>query len=433
MRNFQPMRDPKLSQALPELVRDGVITQDLADHIMARYASRDPQSGNRMLLVFAILGSLLVGLGIILIIAHNWDDLSRGVRTAIAFLPVLLGQALVMYTLRKKADVAAWREGSAVLLACGLCASVALISQIYHLSGSLDGYLLTCALLIAPLLYLPRSFVVAFAYLGIITWYGWAARFENGFGSDLLPWPWLGLIAVSIPFYLRQAREHGRTVGFWWLSLCMALAAGVGLQLFYRDWEQPHALALAALAGTFTLAPWLHGKDHAQSWPWVLVGGATLLITMLVFSFRQMWDNDWTLGERDRTDWILIGLYLAISGVAYVRSLSKRKPLERWPYPEGAWLFIGCSFVSLASPALAAILVNLALLALGVITVKQGLERTSMRRMNLGLAILSATILLRFFDTDLSFVLRGLIFIAIGCGFLYMNMRLVRERQRHAS
>jgi hypothetical protein len=53
--------------------------------------------------------------------------------------------------------------------------------------------------------------------------------------------------------------------------------------------------------------------------------------------------------------------------------------------------------------------------------------------MNLGLAVLSLTILMRFFDTDLSFVLRGLVFIAIGAGFLYMNLRLVRQRQRDGS
>ena len=37
-----------------------------------------------------------------------------------------------------------------------------------------------------------------------------------------------------------------------------------------------------------------------------------------------------------------------------------------------------------------------------------------------------------FFDTDLDFVVRGLGFIAIGAGFLYMNVRAVRQRKKHA-
>jgi len=68
------MNGPWITQVLPELVREGLITADQAERIRARYAADPQRSGNRMLLVFAILGSLLVGLGIILIIAHNWDE-----------------------------------------------------------------------------------------------------------------------------------------------------------------------------------------------------------------------------------------------------------------------------------------------------------------------------------------------------------------------
>ena len=68
-----------------------------------------------------------------------------------------------------------------------------------------------------------------------------------------------------------------------------------------------------------------------------------------------------------------------------------------------------------------------------MVTVRHGIEQGSLKRMNLGLAVLSLTILMRFFDTDLSFVVRGLVFIAIGAGFLYMNMRLMRLRQQHGN
>ncbi|MFN8352076.1 MAG: DUF2157 domain-containing protein [Flavobacteriales bacterium] len=69
------MHDPRLSEALPELLRDGLLTPEQVERIRARYHAGSEQAGNRQLLVFALLGSLLVGLWIILIIAHNWDDL----------------------------------------------------------------------------------------------------------------------------------------------------------------------------------------------------------------------------------------------------------------------------------------------------------------------------------------------------------------------
>ncbi|MBX2972363.1 MAG: DUF2157 domain-containing protein [Flavobacteriales bacterium] len=423
------MSVPRITEALPELVRDGVISAEQAELIRARYAGDAERGGNRMLLVFAILGSLLVGLGIILIIAHNWDDLARPVRTAIAFLPVLLGQGLVLYTLLKKPAAIAWREGSAVLLACGLCACVSLIAQIHHIGGNLEGYLLTCSLLILPLLYLPGSFCVALGYLAMITWYAWIVRFE-GFGTWKWPWLFIPLLAAAVPYYIGEARRNGTGTAFWWLSLFMALSIGFGSQLFYTRWEQPHVLGLMALAGAFTLVPWLHHGRTLRTWPWVLVGGTTMLVTLFVFSFRQVWES---IDLSHPADWPVIAAYVAAGIIAYGWSLRVRRPFEQWPYPEGWWLFALCFVTGLFSPALAAILVNLALLVLGVFTVKHGIERDSMKRMNLGLAILSVTILMRFFDSDLSFVLRGLVFIAIGCGFLYMNMRMVRQRnsQRH--
>ncbi len=129
-------------------------------------------------------------------------------------------------------------------------------------------------------------------------------------------------------------------------------------------------------------------------------------------------------------DVVPLSLVLATGAAIYAITAQRRRLLERWPYPEGFLLFVVAFVVALVSPAAAAILMNLALLGMGVVTVRHGIEQGSLKRMNLGLAVLSLTILLRFFDTDLSFVVRGLVFIAIGAGFLYMNLRLVRQRQR---
>ena len=425
------MSEPRITQALPELVREGILSAEQAERIRVRYAPDALQGGGRLLLVFAILGSLLVGLGILLIIAHNWDDLSRGTRTALAFVPVLLGQGLVWYGMLRKPEVTAWREGSAVMLACGLCACVSLIAQIHHIGGALDGYLLTCSLLILPLLYLPGSFCVSLIYLAMITWYAGIVRFEHYSGSDR-PWWFIPLLLAALPYYLREARRIGTSTVFWWLSLFMALSVGFGSQLFYADWSQAHALGVVALAGAFTLVPWLHGRSGMRTWPWVLVGGATMLITFCVFSFRPVWEG---MDGEERVDWPLIAAFTTIGIIAYILSSRVRRPFEQWPYPEGSALFLISFIVGTFSPALAAILMNIALLVLGVFTVKHGTERGSLRRMNLGLTILSATIFMRFFDSDLNFVVRGLLFIGVGVGFLFMNLRMVRQRnkQGHAA
>jgi uncharacterized membrane protein len=423
------MASPRLLDVLPELVREGLITAEQSERIRARYPMPTATGrGDRTIFLFGILGALLIGLGVILVVAHNWDDLQRWARTALVFLLVMVGQALVVFAMQRRRGVAAWREGSALVLACALCAAVALLSQIHHINGEMESYLLLCSLLVLPLLYVPGSLLATIGYLAMITWYGALVADDRWAGR---PWLLIPLLLAAVPAYLREARNNGTGAGFWWLSLAMALATGLSSQFFYNDWKMDHVLGLMALTCPFTLVPCLHQRNELRTWPWALVGGATALITLFVFSYHTMWQESTRLSARATgSDLVLVLCYAAVGSAVYLWSRKRRKALERWPWPEAWWLFLLCYAVAFFSPILAAVLTNLALLAVGVVTVKHGIESDSLRRMNAGLATLSLTILLRFFDTDLSFVLRGLVFIAIGAGFLYMNLRMVRRRQQ---
>ncbi len=69
------------------------------------------------------------------------------------------------------------------------------------------------------------------------------------------------------------------------------------------------------------------------------------------------------------------------------------------------------------------------LLGIGVVITLHGSHDAAMGRLNLGLAVIATTIAMRFFDLDLSFALRGLLFIALGIGFLVMNLRTLRAKR----
>src|SRR5947207_2838515 len=101
---------------LPELVTSGVLTPEAADALRQHYSSQPSGEPRRIgFILSAILGSLLVGAGIILLVAHNWDFLSRPIRCAIAFTPLNLSQALALFVLIRRNGSAAWRETAAIL------------------------------------------------------------------------------------------------------------------------------------------------------------------------------------------------------------------------------------------------------------------------------------------------------------------------------
>src|ERR1700738_64880 len=101
---------------LPELVTSGVLSAEAAEALRQHYATTDSGEPRRSGFVLsAILGSLLIGAGIILLVAHNWDFLSRSIRCAIAFTPLVLSQAVAVFVLPRRNESAAWREGAAIL------------------------------------------------------------------------------------------------------------------------------------------------------------------------------------------------------------------------------------------------------------------------------------------------------------------------------
>ena len=88
--------------ALPELVTHGVLTEEAAANVRAYYQQKDLQQSSKTNIIFGVLGAILVGMGIILMVAHNWDTLPRFVKLLFSFVPLVAGQLLCAFTLFKK-------------------------------------------------------------------------------------------------------------------------------------------------------------------------------------------------------------------------------------------------------------------------------------------------------------------------------------------
>jgi len=86
-------------------------------------------------------------------------------------------------------------------------------------------------------------------------------------------------------------------------------------------------------------------------------------------------------------------------------------------------------FIAHASVPLATILTNLLVLAISIITIRNGINRLNFRTLNFGLVIVAALTAFRFFDTDISFALRGSLFLLVGIGFFVTNL-IVAKRKR---
>ena len=175
-----------------------------------------------VLLICSIFGALLMGRGMLLRLAHTWQELSRPVRTVWAFFPLLAGQLLTGWARQFRAASAAWREGAATFLCLAMGAGMALVGHTYHMPGTMTHVLLVWIVLGLPLVSLVQaSLPAALAGIGLTCW---VASAQQPWGQAALCWPLAAVPAPSLWVAWRH-NPSGQRSGLlsWVRSLCLSL------------------------------------------------------------------------------------------------------------------------------------------------------------------------------------------------------------------
>jgi hypothetical protein len=400
-----------------------------AEAAMCAHYGPLPEDGVRRLtpILLSVLAALLVGGGIILIFAHNWDDLSRPVRAVLSVLPLFVSYAVALFVLLHQRVSAAWREGVAAANVAACAAAVALVAQTYNISGDLESYLLTVSLLALPAVYLFDSVAAAWLYLvGIVI-----LRLAELSWPIVIPdWAWLrfwGMWALLLPMAALHIRR-GLTPGTRLLVFGLLLAAGVslvpetarGLDIFAA-----YVLFLGAVVG---LAAWEGFEDFVFHFVPRLALTA-FLVFLLILGFGDNWHSYADSGPAGGWQaWILLALLAAACAFSLAAALRRRDGFAAvWTGLALALAILCVSMRDHSFPSFPATLVNILGLAAGAATMVLGYRQGRMLRLNGGLTVVAGILFMRFVDSDLPMVARGVGFILLGAAFLYVNLRLSRS------
>jgi uncharacterized membrane protein len=102
-----------LYEQLPGLIKKGVISSETSKKLKLHFGEVEEKPDyNIAFLVAGILGAVLIGGGIILIFAYNWENLSTTWRTIFSFLPLMVAQVIYTFVFFEKRDSNAWVEAS---------------------------------------------------------------------------------------------------------------------------------------------------------------------------------------------------------------------------------------------------------------------------------------------------------------------------------
>ncbi|MFT3747155.1 MAG: DUF2157 domain-containing protein [Agriterribacter sp.] len=428
---------------LDELVQANIISAGTAQHILHYYQNKAAEKPNRFPIIVNVLGALLASLGIILVIAHNWDELGRFSKTIIAFLPLLLGQGLCIYTLLKQKNSIAWKETSAVVLFFGIASCISLISQTYNISGELSSFLLVWMLLAIPLVYIMPSAVTALLYIGGITWYACEVGYFGYSRTNSIPYYYIGLLALIGPhFYLywKNRKDSNRFILLaWMITLSLTIALGAFSESSYNSPEWV-SCAYIAMFCVFYLAGRSEAFEDNRLFanPFLSIGALGILFILFFWSFEGIWTSI-LHPYYDKTGkaeffyapffylsfaMLLIAIWLIV--MHHYKRVSK---VIFDPMGFSGMLLFLLLLVAHGNPQFGTLIINAWILFVAVFFIRKGAITDHLGILNFGLTIIALLAMFRFFDDQIPFVWRGLFFLATGIGFFVANYLMVKKRK----
>lgn len=356
-----------LRREIPAWRTEGLIDGPAAERLLARYSVGGDARRSLGVLLIGVFGALLIGLGVIALLAANWDCFGRSARAAISIAPTAVCGICALAVVRRGVRTAAFWEPLSLLWTIAIVAGTSLVAQTYQIGGNVSSLVLLVALLALP-----------------IAWFVPAAI------SRIL---WLGFPLVWT--LCRYAELAGTEGGLWGL-----LAGGL-------------LLTAASMPG---YALFLRGKPGAKSkvFGQTLSGlaysvGTAIIVNLVLFRVWSGLDEEYGVV----VGWIFAALLLAVAIVW---------KLPVWPYV--------CTFVSVCGAAFFGFSESLpfycSALVLAATVVWWGVRALSIAYTNLGAALLLILILCKFFARDLGFTEKGIISILCGVALTAFNVFFVR-------
>jgi uncharacterized membrane protein len=380
----------RLEGEVAQWQQEQLLSEAQAAAILARYglAEREQRRG-RLAVVLGFLGASLVGIGVIVFFAANWQFVPGWVK-----LLLILGAVALSYSsgywLRYERPTYQG-TGNALLFLGALLfgAAIFLIAQGFHVNANEPVLLLLWAVGVLPMAYLLGSRVmVTLMGINLAIALGW----ETGFWLDdaWRPFPYHAVFLVFGVFMYSLARLHG------------AFKQTERYQL-------PYAV-LGMLLAFGALFPLTFGEIHNGTF-----GGTAALPVGAVVRFVVL---------------------LAGGGAVTLANLLLRRRPSPTTFPELAalvvLLFLGglLFFVEGGLGAPMAILFNLVLFALIIGAIAVGYWNREPAWINVGTLFFALLVIVRYFDWCWELLPRSLFFISAGLLLLFGGMALERTRRR---
>jgi hypothetical protein len=418
-----------MAKEVEDWVHDGLIESAQGEAILARYSIqlKDAQGTSLGYYVLTALATLFVGLALILIVSHNWDEIPRLTRMLLLFFITLVVSLQGMRLLLSGRD----KAGVLWLFFGSICygATIMLIAQIYHIGEHYPDGIFYWSLGVLPLIFITQSRLIALLCLVLAT--TWAIVETN---IDFFPASYPLFLVAGI--WLAWVRKDsallfiGGLAGLvFWFNLLLAWIGGDWYKFEVIMDQIPATVTLGLLLTGF--AWWLtrHSDHRLRNYGqvlrlWLMRGGVILL---LILSFNDAWRE---LASEDYLFGLFGPLLLFCGGVAGFYLARPSGGNASGPLLSNA-LFFFLTFLWIhlgnVNDDILAIATNLMLVVTGIWLIRRGIDDAITHLFYTGVGVLLLTALLRYFDLIGDYI-GGAILFMIAATVLFGAARYWRSR-----
>lgn len=392
----------KLREESAKWVKNSLISADQQKQILSLYGEKlqafeKAESSHKIVGVISVLGAILLGVGIILFIASNWQEIPKYLKMAILIAATfgVFGSGYYLKYIKNSLP----KTGSALIFLSSLMfgAALFLIAQIYHINANAHGLILVWFMGILPLAYIFRSTL-------------------NLTSAILIFLLWLG-------FYLVEVHDVGIQIFNVYFIVGLALYALGSIHAQFESTQKlSQPLKIFGILGTtvitylFTFGGIIdeiqdeipETSDLLFHAPFTVIGIVTLFLALIAIAIKK----DDTLKTYYYENVSLISL----AAVSFL--------FEFFPY--------GFQEISyrLNVPIFYPVLFNLLLLAIIIGLIVSGYRNKQTALVHFGLFFFALDVISRYFDFFYELLPRSLFFIIGGLILLFGGIAIEKQRKK---
>ena len=395
-----------LEDTLLELVNKDIISNE--QYINAKEYYNNKKENKSIATIFGAIGVFLMALSIITLFAINWENISKGIKIIISFIPLVI-TSIMLYTYMTKNNKKIQLYTS-IFAPISIIATNSLIAQIFHIQTEIYELFFTSLIMFLPIAFILKSYISIIVY-GVGTIIYAFAVIDSSISENIAL---LRIFLIALPLIIYNIknyisdRKDGKNTVMWIVNIFL-----VTLFIFYKEFFRPDVFLIYLYMIYFITQTLFDKKNILNRILSVLFMG--YLIVSCTTPFMVSYAEEIEFGFDTLLITIITALFIYLSK-------SYKNPKEYFIF-----LFILFLQYTRMDPEIIFIIINIITLTLGVYKIINGNKNNSYKEIREGISIILLLILFRFVNSDISFMGKSIMFLIAGFSFM-IGSNIIKKR-----